>query len=154
VVVQPEFAENLPLIRGDRVQLQQVILNLIMNASDAMGSVTDRPRQMRISTAREAGGQVRLAVSDSGTGFEPGDAERMFQAFSTTKRTGMGMGLSVSRSIIEGHDGRLWATPNDGHGATFAFSLPHCADRDAGAVASDIVRPDGHVDPGHAMERS
>jgi signal transduction histidine kinase len=154
VVVLPELAENLPPIRGDRVQLQQVILNLIMNASDAMGSVTGRPRQMRISTARDADGNVRLAVSDSGAGFDPSDAERMFQAFYTTKRTGMGMGLSVSRAIIEGHDGRLWATPNDGHGATFAFSLPHCADRETGAVASDIVRPDGHADPGHAMERS
>jgi signal transduction histidine kinase len=78
----------------------------------------------------------------------------MFQAFYTTKRTGIGMGLSVSRSIIEGHDGRLWATPNDGHGATFAFSIPHSADSETGAVASDIVRPDGHADPGHAMERS
>lgn len=153
VILHPDFDDGLPPIRGDRVQLQQVILNLVMNASDAMSEVADRPRQMRISTSRDDGARVRLTVSDSGIGFDPHDAERLFQAFYTTKNTGMGMGLSVSRSIIEGHDGRLWATSNDGHGATFAFSIPHSADRGTVAAASDIVHTDGHADPGYAKER-
>ncbi|WP_426702331.1 PAS domain-containing protein [Rhodanobacter sp. Col0626] len=152
VILHPDFADDLPLIRGDRVQLQQVILNLIMNASDAMSDVTDRPRHMRITTERDTRARVRLAVSDSGTGFDPVDADRLFQAFYTTKSTGMGMGLSVSRSIIEGHEGRLWATPNQGSGATFAFSLPHPTDSEVGASDTDIVNLDSSIDPDHAME--
>ena len=154
VILHPDFDDRLPPIRGDRVQLQQVILNLIMNARDAMSEVADRPRQMRISTSRDAGARVRLTVSDSGIGFDPHDAERLFQAFYTTKSTGMGMGLSVSRSIIEGHAGRLWATPNDGCGASFAFSLPHLAAGELDAPGADIVHPESNVDPDHVMERS
>jgi signal transduction histidine kinase len=124
VIVKPELADELPGITGDRVQLQQVILNLLRNASDAMSSIDDRPRQLLIRTDQDAEGGVRLSVQDAGRGFEPESMNRLFEAFYTTKIDGMGMGLSVSRSIIENHHGRLWATPNDGPGATFSFSIP------------------------------
>jgi len=123
VIVKPELADELPSITGDRVQLQQVILNLLRNASDAMSSIYDRPRQLLIRTEQDAEG-VRLSVQDAGRGLEPESMNRLFEAFYTTKSNGMGMGLSVSRSIIENHHGRLWATPNDGPGATFSFSIP------------------------------
>jgi signal transduction histidine kinase len=126
VTVRTEFAGELPPVRGDRVQLQQVILNLFLNASDAMSVVDDRPRQLMIRTEREEEDRVRLSVRDTGIGLEPQGVERLFDAFYTTKVSGMGIGLSISRSIIEGHKGRLWATPNDGPGATFSFSIP-CA---------------------------
>jgi signal transduction histidine kinase len=113
-------------VRGDRVQLQQVILNLLLNATDAMSAVEDRPRLLVIGTERDEEGRVCLVVSDTGTGFDPYSADRLFEAFYTTKSSGMGIGLSVSRSIIESHGGRIWATANDGPGATFVFSLP-CA---------------------------
>src|SRR5262249_1081441 len=109
---------------GDRVQLQQVVLNLLRNASDAMVGVEDRPRQLLIRTRREREDRVCLSVQDAGTGVDPEDLERLFEAFYTTKTGGMGIGLSVSRSIIERHQGRLWAEPNDGPGATFSFALP------------------------------
>jgi signal transduction histidine kinase len=124
VILRPELGDDLPPVTGDRVQLQQVILNLLLNGSDAMSSVEDRPRQVVIRTERYGGDQVRLSVQDVGVGFEPHDLERFFDAFYTTKADGMGIGLSVSRSIIESHYGRLWAEPNDGPGATFSFSLP------------------------------
>jgi PAS domain S-box-containing protein len=123
VILKQEFSDRLPTIHGDRVQLQQVILNLLRNASDAMSSVEDRPRQMVLRTELE-GEQVRLSVQDSGVGFTPEVAGQMFESFYTTKSDGMGVGLSVSRSIIEANRGRLWATANDGPGATFAFSIP------------------------------
>lgn len=126
VVFQPDFADDLPLVLGDRVQLQQVILNLVLNASDAMSSIRSRPRHLRISTRLQDDGHVCLAVQDSGVGIEMDDPERMFNAFYTTKSSGMGIGLSVSRSIIESHEGRLWAASNEGPGASFFFSLP-CA---------------------------
>ncbi len=126
VILRTEFADDLPLVIGDRVQLQQVILNLLLNASDAMTGIDDRPGQLVIRTERDEGGRARLAVRDAGTGFDPQDADRLFEAFYTTKSGGMGIGLSVSRSIIESHHGRLWAVPNDGPGATFSFSIP-CA---------------------------
>src|SRR2546430_14274608 len=109
---------------GDRVQLQQVILNLLLNASDAMSSIDDRPRHLVIRSEQDEGDRVRLTVQDVGVGFEPQDVGRLFEAFYTTKSGGMGIGLSVSRSIIESHHGRLWAAPNDGPGATFSFSIP------------------------------
>jgi len=124
VVLRTELADDLPLVTGDRVQLQQVILNLFLNASDAMRGIDDRPRQLVISTARDDGERVRLSVQDAGVGFDPHEVDRLFEAFYTTKRGGMGIGLSVSRSIIESHHGRLWATRNEGPGATFAFVLP------------------------------
>jgi PAS domain S-box-containing protein len=124
VVLRLELVGGLPPVPGDRVQLQQVILNLLLNASDAMREVTDRPRQLVVRTERSEDGGVTLLVRDSGVGFESQDAERLFEAFYTTKRDGMGIGLSLSRSIIERHHGRLWATPSEGSGATFAFTIP------------------------------
>src|SRR5229473_1067163 len=124
VILRTELADNLPLVTGDRVQLQQVVLNLLRNASDAMSSVNDRPRHIVITTEREEGDRVRLTVQDEGVGLDPQAMDRLFEAFYTTKNEGMGMGLSISRSIIERHHGRLWAAPNDGPGATFSFSIP------------------------------
>jgi signal transduction histidine kinase len=113
---------------GDRVQLQQVILNLLRNGSDAMSDVDDRPRELLFRTEVEEADRVRLSVQDAGIGFEPQTLDRLFQTFYTTKEEGMGIGLSVSRSIIESHHGRLWATPNNGPGVTFSFSLPRAID--------------------------
>jgi signal transduction histidine kinase len=124
VIVRTELGGELPPVQGDRVQLQQVILNLLLNASDAMSGVDDRPRQLVIKTERDEDDRVRLSVRDTGIGFEPQGMDRLFDAFYTTKSTGMGIGLYVSRSIIERHKGRLWATSNDGPGATFSFSIP------------------------------
>jgi PAS domain S-box-containing protein len=123
VLARTEFSEDLPPVAGDRVQLEQVILNLLLNAQEAMSSVEDRPRELVISTARE-GDRAGLTVKDSGVGFGAGGHERLFDAFYTTKSEGMGVGLSISRSIIESHRGRLWASPNEGPGATFSFSIP------------------------------
>jgi PAS domain S-box-containing protein len=127
VILRTGLADDLPHVAGDRVQLQQVILNLLMNAADAMSGVEDRPRQLLVRTEQDEAGRVRLTVRDAGVGFEAHRAEKLFEAFYTTKRDGMGIGLSVSRSIIEGHDGRIWAAPNDGPGATFVFSIPRAS---------------------------
>jgi PAS domain S-box-containing protein len=124
VVLRAEFAEDLPPVTGDRVQLQQVILNLLLNASDAMSGVNDRPRKLLIKTERDERDHVRLIAQDAGVGFDPQNEAKLFEAFYSTKPGGMGIGLSVSRSIIEGHYGRLWAALNDGPGATFGFSIP------------------------------
>jgi PAS domain S-box-containing protein len=126
VVLLSNLAENLPPVMGDRVQLQQVVLNLLRNASDAMGTIQDRPRELLIRTERDEEDRVRLSVKDAGIGLTPETADKLFEAFYTTKTDGMGIGLSVSRSIIERHHGRLWAEPNAGPGATFSFSIP-CA---------------------------
>jgi PAS domain S-box-containing protein len=130
VVLRSELAEDLPAVVGDRIQLQQVTLNLLRNASDAMASVEDRPRQLLIRTQREGEEHLSLSVQDVGIGVNPQDFERLFEAFYTTKSGGMGIGLSVSRSIIERHHGRLWAEANDGPGVTFSFSIP-CAPESA-----------------------
>jgi PAS domain S-box-containing protein len=124
VILKSELADALPLVTGDRVQLQQVILNLVRNASDAMTSVDDRPRELVIRTEQEGVDRVRLSVKDAGLGFTREAADKLFQAFYTTKNDGMGIGLHVSHSIIEAHHGRLWATANDGPGATFSFAIP------------------------------
>jgi PAS domain S-box-containing protein len=124
VVLQAALADDLPLITGDRIQLQQVILNLLRNASDAMVDVHERPRLLLIKTEREDGNRVRLSVRDAGIGLPPQSLDSLFDAFYTTKSGGMGIGLFVSRSIVERHQGRLWAEPNDGPGATFSFSMP------------------------------
>src|SRR5437016_8403685 len=124
VMLQSELAHDLPAVTGDRVQLQQVVLNLLRNASDAMVDVHDRPRHLLISTEREDGDHVRLSVRDNGVGVDPQDIDKLLDAFYTTKSDGMGIGLSVSRSIVERHHGLLWAEPNDGPGATFSFSIP------------------------------
>ena len=124
IVLKLELAGDLPPVNGDRVQLQQVILNLLLNASDAMRGIDDRPRRLEIRTEPDENDGVRLTVRDAGTGFGPDMVERLFDPFYTTKSDGMGIGLSVSRSIIERHHGRLCAAPNDnGPGATFWFSL-------------------------------
>ena len=124
VVLQSELAKDLPAITGDRIQLQQVILNLLRNASDAMVDVHDRPRQLLVRTEREDGDGVRVSVRDAGAGVDPHNVDKLLDAFYTTKTDGMGIGLSISRSIIERHHGRLWAEANDGPGATFSFSIP------------------------------
>src|SRR5580704_15521305 len=124
VILRAEFADGLPVVTGDRVQLQQVILNLLKNATDAMSAVDDRPRRLHIKTELSTDDQVRLTVQDAGVGLDPQVMDRLFQAFYTTKNDGMGIGLSVSRSIIERHHGRLWAEQNDGPGASFSFSIP------------------------------
>src|SRR5437016_2721194 len=129
VVLQSELADDLPPVSGDRVQLQQVILNLLRNASDAMAGIHDRPRQLMSRTERDAGDRVRLTVKDAGVGFDDHMVDKLFEAFYTTKPSGMGIGLSVSRSIIESHHGRIWAEPNDGPGATFAFAIPCAVER-------------------------
>ncbi len=107
----------------DRIQLQQVIINLVMNGMEAMAPVTDRPRELKILSQRE-GDAVLVAVRDSGVGIDPEHVDRLFNAFFTTKPGGMGMGLSICRSIIEAHGGKLWAFRNVGAGATFQFTLP------------------------------
>ena len=142
VILRTELADDLPWVTGDRVQLQQVILNLLLNASDAMSGVHDRPRQVLISTDREERNRVRLTVRDAGVGFDPQAVNRLFDAFYTTKSGGMGIGLSVSRSIIERHHGRLGAALNEGPGATFSFSIP------CGPEAS---RTPGVMQPEHSM---
>jgi PAS domain S-box-containing protein len=119
-----ELADDLPLIVGDRTQLQQVILNLFRNAMDAMSTVDDRPRELLIRTARDEQDRIHLSVKDAGVGLTPEATDKIFDAFYTTKSDGMGIGLSISRSIIEAHQGRLWATPNEGPGATFSFAIP------------------------------
>jgi two-component system, LuxR family, sensor kinase FixL len=123
VALRTELAGELPPVLGDRVQLQQVVLNLITNGIEAMSGVGDRPRELIIRTERGDDDEVRIAVQDSGVGLDAESAERIFDAFYTTKSGGMGMGLSISRSIVENHGGRLWAVPNDGPGATFQFTL-------------------------------
>jgi PAS domain S-box-containing protein len=124
VTLRTDFDTSLPLVNADRIQIQQVILNLILNAADAMSAVDDRPRNLLIVTARQDANSVRLSVRDSGDGIDAQNVEKLFDAFYTTKAHGMGVGLSISRSIIENHKGRLWATANDGPGATFSFSIP------------------------------
>ena len=124
VIVRTELADDLQCVTADRVQLQQVVLNLLRNAVDAMNTVDDRPRDLLIRTEREEGNWVRLSVRDAGVGFDPQTANKLFDPFYSTKNDGMGVGLSVSRAIIENHQGRLWAFLNDGHGATFSFSVP------------------------------
>jgi PAS domain S-box-containing protein len=140
VILEPKFANGLPPLMGDRVQLQQVILNLVQNASDAMSNVDDRPRRLMISTTLDGDDHLRVMVQDVGVGFPPQDAQRLFDAFYTTKDTGMGIGLSVSRSIIEKHRGRLWAAPNDGPGATVSFSIPCGPDDMTGVRGLDATR--------------
>jgi len=140
VILRCELADDLPLVTGDRVQLQEVVLNLLRNASDAMRAVDDRPRQMVITTEREEGDRVRLTVQDAGVGLDPQAMDRLFEAFYTTKNDGMGVGLCVSRSIIERHQGRLWATLNDGPGATFSFSIPRGPEGGTGADSNRDIR--------------
>ena len=123
VVVQPELASGLPRIRGDKIQLQQVLINLVMNGIQAMASVADRARVLILRTQRHGDDQILVAVEDVGVGIEPENLGRLFNAFYTTKASGLGIGLSISRSIVEAHGGRVWAAPNAGPGMTFQFTL-------------------------------
>jgi PAS domain S-box-containing protein len=123
-LVQTHLADPLPLVQGDRVQLQQVLLNLLINAMEAMSGASDGARDLLISTEKAEGNCVRVAVSDSGPGFAPDDPERIFAPFYTTKSAGLGMGLSICRSIIDAHEGRMWASANVPHGAVFQFTVP------------------------------
>jgi signal transduction histidine kinase len=122
VSLRTELAKGLPLIRGDRIQLQQIVLNLIMNAIEAMNDASKGARDLLISTAEDNG--VFVAVRDSGPGLNPESLERLFDPFYTTKPGGMGMGLSICHSIVEAHGGRIWARANVPQGASFHFSLP------------------------------
>jgi len=114
----------LPVVLGDRIQLQQVIMNLAINSIQSMASVTDRTRELLIRSCQGEDGQVLIEVRDDGVGIDPKNMHQLFNAFFTTKPNGMGMGLSICRSIIEAHGGRIWASSNAGPGATFSFTLP------------------------------
>jgi signal transduction histidine kinase len=124
ISLETQLARNLPPIRGDRVQLQQVIMNLVMNALEAMSSLDEGTRELQIATDKDRGGHVSITVSDSGPILEPKSLNRFFEAFYSTKPTGMGIGLSICRSIIEAHEGRIWATANVPRGATLHIALP------------------------------
>jgi C4-dicarboxylate-specific signal transduction histidine kinase len=128
VSLRTEFAPALPMILGDRVQLQQVIINLVMNGIEAMQSVTDRPRELVIRSRQDQTQHVLVSVTDCGVGISAENTDQLFNPFFTTKSSGMGMGLSICRSIIEVHGGQLWATANVPHGAVFQFTLPANAD--------------------------
>ena len=138
MVLQSEFAPDLPPVNGDRIQLQQVILNLLRNGAEAMMAVHDRPRQLVIRTEREADKRVRVTVRDAGVGLDAQNLNKLFDAFFTTKTDGMGIGLSVSRSIVDRHHGRLWAEPNDGPGTTFAFTIPAAPENPDGATDTNV----------------
>jgi PAS domain S-box-containing protein len=124
IKLQTNLEADLPPVLGDRIQLQQVVLNLILNAKDAMSNEQMNPRELQITTRKSNSGEIAVAVRDSGSGLDPKDADRIFEAFYTTKPAGIGMGLAISRSIVEAHGGTLWATTNDDKGATFQFTLP------------------------------
>ena len=124
VVLRTELAADGRLVMGDRVQLQQVLLNLIMNGVEAMSGVTERTRELTVSSTLAERSGVLVAVKDTGTGLDPAVAERMFQPFFTTKPDGLGMGLGICRSIVEAHGGRLWVSPREPHGADVRFTVP------------------------------
>jgi signal transduction histidine kinase len=123
IAVRADLAASLPFVLGDRVQLKQLVLNLVTNAIEAMTSVQNRPRELRIQSAMDSDA-IEVSVQDTGTGLDREQLDRMFQPFFTTKQAGIGMGLSISRSIVEAHGGRLWAVSLDSHGAVFHFTLP------------------------------
>ena len=130
ITLRTQLAEGLPDIEGDRVQLQQVVLNLILNAIEAMSQTSDGTRDLFISSAPDGADGVQVSVHDSGPGFAPGSLEHVFDPFYTTKSTGLGMGLSICRSIINAHGGRLWAEANEPQGAIFRFTVPARNDAD------------------------
>jgi len=151
VVVTTELADDLPPLAGDRVQLQQVVLNLILNAAEAMSSVENRPRRLTIGTERDGDHLLRVTVRDSGVGLDVEAGERIFDAFYTSKKEGMGMGLSIARSIVESHGGRLWAMPNDGPGATFLFTLPLAAEEVSEPAQSTAHSPTNVAAPAEVV---
>jgi signal transduction histidine kinase len=154
VILRADLDNDLPPVTGDRVQLQQVVLNLLLNAAQAMSGVDDRPRQLVIRTEREGEDRVRLSVQDVGVGFDAKDVDRLFEAFYTTKSGGMGVGLSVGRSIIESHRGCLWAAPNDSPGATFSFSIPCRRESVKGSRNVDAIQTPAVTDAEHVMRNS
>jgi C4-dicarboxylate-specific signal transduction histidine kinase len=123
VEVRMDFQSDLPPVMGDRIQLQQVLLNLIGNSTQAMTALDWPVRELTISSQQSEPGKVKVAVQDTGTGLGPNDPERLFDPFFSSKEGGMGLGLTISRRIVEAHGGRLWARANEGSGATFQFSL-------------------------------
>jgi C4-dicarboxylate-specific signal transduction histidine kinase len=131
VALKTQLSDELPLVLGDRIQLQQVILNLVINGIEAMSAVPDRSRDLLIRSCPYESGKVLVAVQDSGSGLQAETLAHLFRAFFTTKAKGMGMGLAISRSIVENHGGRLWAVPNDGQGATFQFTLQARSEQDS-----------------------
>jgi C4-dicarboxylate-specific signal transduction histidine kinase len=137
VSIRTQFADDLSLILGDRVQLQQVVLNLVMNAIEAMSSIGERPRELVITTRNIDVEQVQVTIKDSGPGIDPNTLDKIFEPFYTTKPGGMGMGLSISRSILQAHGGRLWVAAKDGPGTIFHLSLPkyHEEESNAGVAA-------------------
>jgi hypothetical protein len=137
ISVRTQLAASLPAIQGDRVQLQQVILNLLINAIEAMSRMSEGPRELLISTRDTETDGVVVAVWDSGPGIAPESVDRLFESFYTTKPTGLGMGLSICRSIIEAHQGRLWASANTPRGTVFQFTLPPVTE----SVASAVQQP-------------
>jgi signal transduction histidine kinase len=138
VRMRTQFADDVFPVLGDRVQLQQVMLNLVMNAIEAMSSVDGRARELVITTRNVHADQVQVSVEDSGTGLDPNTIQKIFDPFYTTKPSGMGMGLSISCSILKAHGGRLWATPNGGPGTTFHFTLPKYHGEEADAKAAGV----------------
>ena len=124
ISLRTQLSDDLPLILGDRVQLQQVLLNLILNGIEAVSAVSDGPREVLITSTKEPSNGVQIAIRDSGIGLEPAKVDHVFDAFHTTKPGGMGIGLTISRSIIEAHGGRIWAAPSGSRGAVFQFTLP------------------------------
>ena len=139
VSLNTQLAQGLPLIQGDRVQLQQVLVNLIMNAVEAMGSVNHGSRKLLIGTGADEAGRIRISVQDSGPGLNPQIFDRVFDPFYTTKVDGMGMGLSICRSIIEAHDGRIWASAMPGSGSTFNVSLPGAVDKATALIGAPVA---------------
>ena len=127
VLLETDLCPGIELVAGDRVQLQQVILNLVMNGIEAMSAVNDRPRVLHVSTQIDNTSNILIAVEDSGTGLDPEKIDHIFDPLFTTKPQGMGMGLSICRSIVEAHGGRLWASPHQPCGSVFQFSLPTAA---------------------------
>src|SRR5262249_54345639 len=139
VSLQTQLAEGLPFTQGDRVQLQQVILNLVMNAVEAMSGGNQRSRELLIGRSAVAWGAFRIPVQDSGRGLNQEPSDRLFDPFYTTKANGMGMGLSICRSIVEAHDGRIWASPTAGSGSTFHFILPGTVDGGAALIGAPVA---------------
>jgi PAS domain S-box-containing protein len=138
VTIHRQFADDLSPVAGDRVELQQVVLNLILNAIEAMSSVSERARDLTITTRNLDPDQIQVTVEDSGKGIDPQSMSRIFDSFYTTKASGMGMGLSICRSIIRTHDGQLWATSRNGQGATFLFTLPRYGDKAVSAAETGV----------------
>jgi len=127
ITLDTRLAHDAPRVLADRVQLQQVLVNLVTNAADAMADISDRPRTVTISSRCDDKHQLEVAVADSGTGLDPRYRDRIFDPFFTTKSDGMGMGLAICRGIVEAWGGRLWATSNEDFGTTFRFALPSAA---------------------------